>query len=607
VADFIVTPILAIAGAVGSTVGASGIGGLLVKVALTVATTAFSALLQPKPEAPKPDTLRDTQKSEEGPGRWAIGRLELEGRISFGDTNDLNIMRVILHAFGELDSIEETIYDGRSVTVEDDGAVSTQPYVSEDGSYSFVNIFTKPGDGTETAWDELIEYFPGRWTEDHRLRGIFQTLLWIKSPGIDEMKFNGLFGGGIKDVRYVARMQRPYDPRDGTYHWTLNGVIICMWARLQLPGTTLASFDLATMATMADEAEVEVPKLGGGTEPRCQISGGGEGQITTEVVKEFYRCAGLEEVVVDGKITFRWLDDYPDAAVTLRSTGNYRHIQEMQLKTAPDSGRRPNVAKVKFLSPQREYKVSEILIQEFDSPGGTYTGPAWARVQSEIDKYGVQEQVYEYKYCPSASQAQRLARRDFWMDRAVAAELLLAFAVIGLWGVRVVDVEIPEVGEDGAAETLRARLADAPRVNDAAGTGDVVLKLIPEILQTAWDPDTDEMPAPPPLVPSQHDNQIQRPPAPVSAVAVDDGGWQVVVTLPAAPAGADTAEVQFRHYTAGPDLPSAWLSMTETGLTSATATGDYRDIKCEFRWRVFTEAGEGSLFSALLVVPSLST
>jgi hypothetical protein len=599
-------PIAGLLGTIGSTIGAGGIGGILAKVVLTVATTALQMLLTPKPEAPRPDTLRDSQPSEEGPGRWAIGRVQLEGRISFGDTKDLNIMRVILHAFGRIDAVEEVIYDGRPIVVEADGAVSSPPYVSEDGTYSFVNVFTKVGDGTETAWEELLAYFPERWTSDHRIRGIAQSLLWIKSPGIDEAKFSGLFGGGIKDLRLVARMQRPYDPRTGTYGWTQNGVVCCMWIRLQLPGTTLADFHMASLATMADEADVLVPILDGDPEPRSRVSGGGEGQITTEVVAEFYRCAGLEEVrSADGKIAFRWLDDYPAAEVTLRSTGSYRHIQEMQIKMGPDGGRRPNVAKVKFLSPERQYIVSEIPIQEFDGPGGNYVGPDWARVQDEIDLYGEQEKVYEFKYCPSASQAQRLARREFHMDRAVIAELLTGFAVIGLWGVRTVDVEIPEVGVDGASETKRARLADAPRVNDAAGTGDVVLKIIPEILQTAWDPDEDEMPPPPPLTLSEYESDIRRPDAPTSAVAVNSGGWSVVVNLPAAPAGAETAEANFRHYTAGPDLPSEWTEMTETGMTSASAPGDFRGVQCEFRWRVFNEANEGSYFSPVLVVESL--
>jgi hypothetical protein len=601
-------PVVGLLGTIGSTVaGAGGIGGLLVKVALTAATTLLSALLAPKPEVPTPDALRNTEKSEEGPGRWAVGRVELEGKISFGDTNGLNIMRVILHAFGEIDEVEETKYDGKKVTIEEDGAVSTDPYVSETGEWSFVNIFTKVGDGTETAWPQLIEYFPGKWSSAHRLRGIAQTLLWIKSPGIDEAKFNGLFGGGIKDVRLVAKMQKPYDPRTDTYHWTLNGVLIAMWVRMQLPDSrTLDHFDLDNVSLMADQADVSVPSLSG-TEVRSQLSGGGEGQITVDVVKEMYRCAGIEEYrTEDRKIAFRWLDDYPAPEVRLLATGNARHIQRMQLKRGADSGRKPNVAKVKFLSPERQYKVAEILIQEFDSPGGTYTGPAWARVHDDVDRYGEQERMYEFKFCPQPGQAQRLARREFWLERADVAELLLGFSVIGLWGIRHLDLEIPDVGEDGASIFARCRIADSPRINDAAGTGDVVLRLFPPILQTGWNPEEDEMEPPPVLDgPAGGSHPITRPAVPVSASAVDDAGWEVHVVLPAAPEGTTAAATEFRHYTAGPSTPSAWIPMTMPTITSAESPGDYRGIRCEFRWRVYNE-GEGSLYSPILNVPSLA-
>ena len=46
------------------------------------------------------------------------------------------------------------------------------------------------------------------------------------------------------------------------------------------------------------------------------------------------------------------------------------------------------------------------------------TGIAWATIDDEVDRWGEKILTVELPFCPSASQAQRIARRIFEWSRA---------------------------------------------------------------------------------------------------------------------------------------------------------------------------------------------
>src|SRR5690606_39773495 len=109
------------------------------------------------------------------------------------------------------------------------------------------NLRTKAGDGSETAWPQLVSAFPSLWTSDHRVRGIAQTLARYISPGLDTeegiAKFNKLFQGGEPDVAIVGRFDLVYDPRNPahdpddpeTWDWSDNGPLCAARIMLRYP------------------------------------------------------------------------------------------------------------------------------------------------------------------------------------------------------------------------------------------------------------------------------------------------------------------------------------------------------------------------------------
>ena len=584
-----------------------GLGGLLLKGALIAGGIAAQLLLAPKPkEPPRPDDLRNTKESEEGPGLIAFGRVEVEGSVVFGDTSKYDLYRVILHAFGPLDAVEEYYYDGHAVVVDRNGLVSSPPYVSSRSVRSHLRLYTQPGDGGETAWPLLMDAFPKRWTGDHRARGNAQTLLHFVSPGAADSRFGKLLTGGLKPVRLRARFQRPYDPRDGQSRWTMNAALIIYHYRRQLPGAGEEVFDEVGIGQRADEADALVPTIGG-TRPRAQLSGGGEAAVDSDFLLKLMECAGLEEVqTVDGKVSLRWLEDAPAAEVYLRE----RHIVEQRIQKGPVGAERPNVCRVKYLSAERQYTVAEIPLQVFDTPDGSYSGPAWARVQDEVDLYGEQEVELDLRYCPHPGQALTIARRLFHMRRAWSGDLTTTLAGLRLYGRRTIDVDVSDIGPDEGPLKVRARITEGILVQDTDDRAEVQvpIAIIPDILFTSWKVSRDEVEGPPELDRPVYDPELPTPAPPTSiSAAVLPGSVHELRVQTDVPHGEDVEamEVNFRSYDAAGN-PDLWERMEERGLRLGTAPGDYRGRRVDARVRVYNDKDESSDFSGIFSVASVA-
>jgi len=569
---------------------AAALGAALVYGGLGAAYLGAQALFRPRGQQIDPNRLKQTQQGSEGPGIHAFGLVELAGKIDYGNTDGYLIYRLILHCFGPAVAIEQYFYDGRPVTVEANGDVSTPPFARPGGSW--LNLQHRVGDGTEVAWPGLLSSFPDVWTADHRVRGIFQTLMRFENPGTGNELFPELLQGGIRDTRVRARVGLFLDPRTETAVWSRNGVLICLHYFRQLPGITDAIIDFDDLATRATEAEALVATLSG-TAPRCRLSGGWEGVISTEVVEDMLASAGLEvRRAASGKFTFAWLEDDPDSELTLTE----RHRITAEYRAGPEGASRPNVCTLVYFSPERGYELAEIDL----------TAAPWARVQDEIDRYGEKEFPVRLPFCCDASQAQRIARRLFWMARADFGVFHSTFAGLAAWGKRTVMLEIPDVGEDENVPVLVKARIEPVAVSDADGRTEIPFNAIPPILQTPWNPAADEVPPPPDRVLPQYAAPLPQPaePAWATVVATDAIGGRETRVRFTPVSGAATAEATWRPYVV--TTPGAWAGMTEIDLTTAVVAEDLTGDRADFRVRFFDADGGGSLFSDLLEVSSLA-
>lgn len=591
----------AIGGLVVSALGFVGLGGLVAGVsAATVgafviagAGFAISALSKSRTgqhSNANPGDIKNTTAGSESDGRHAFGRVRLGGKVVFGNTSGYDIYRLIICCFGPLDSVEEYFYGGLEIVVDVDGKVSSPPWAT--ASTQNLYIKTKIGDGTETAWSELTSTFPTLWTSDHRARGLVQILLHAVNPGTGDSRFLTLFQGGIKNTEVVARIGDFYDPRPDASAWTMNAVLVCLHYLRQLPGMSDSQIDFDDIKTIANQADTSVTVIGG-TAPRAQLSGGWEGPLTADILNDMLESAGLELIETDaGLNTFRFIEDDPDSEITLYNN----QIIDRVFQAGPEGAKRPNICRLKYFSPERGYDLAEIDL----------TGAPWAKVQGEIDKYGEQELLISLVFCSDASQAQRIARRIFHMERADFGMIKTTMAGLATWGMKTITIEIPDVGVDGASLFVKCRKGTV-RTNDADGTCEIPVKIIPDELTTAWNSATMEVAAPPQLVNIEFESELATPAAPsLILVQYPDNSYETRIKFTSV-SGAATAEGNYRKYTGG--NPESWLAMTEylgdSGAWYAYSPDNTLGRKVDARCRFFNANGEASHLSSNTAIESM--
>lgn len=583
-------------------------GSVLFGAATLAANVAASIFLRPSTKT-DPQKVKNTEQGSEGPGRYLVGRAIAGGKLAFGNTSGYKIYRMPLHAFGPLDFAEEYYYGGRIVIIDAvTGECSSPPYLRSTGTVR-LNVKTQKGDGTETAWSDLVADFPDTWTSDHKVKGIAHSLLRFTSPGTESSRFGELLQGGVKDLELLGRWGRYYDQRNlahdiddpSTWSWTLNGVLIVQHFLRLLPGFSDALIDFDTNADTADEAD-ELVATAAGTTPRCRLSGGWEGPLTHDIVIDMMESAGLEmRRQADGRWGLAFVEDDPESELTLTA----EHILEISpLQVGPEGVKRPNIVRLTYFSPERRYELAEIGLHEQDDEGD-YLAAGWSRIDSEIERYGEQEYPVQLTFQPDFARAQPIARRLFHMARAETATVRTSWAGMAAQGKRIISIEVPGIGSDGGSVFLKCRKGTM-RIDDASGTCEIPIQVIPSELQTPWNPATMEAAAPPELDASQYAAELDTPaqPAGFALVQYSGGTYEVRIRTAGVP-DAETVQATWRAYSAG--LPGSWTNMTEVDFTLAYASAVVGNIgeAADFRIQFFGDDGAASNPSPVLSTSNL--
>lgn len=555
-AEFIITPIAfaLFAGPLGAvaSVGAIYTG---VQIALLAGLAIGSSLLsRQQQQKVDPGAFKSTFSSSESSEINAIGRVGISGLKAFGNTKGSDKSRLVAHARGPLKAVEEYKLGGREVTVDPDGAVSSPPYAKPGGSW--VNWKIKDGVGADTAWADLMSDFPSLWTADHTLPGVINSLIRYTTPGFATTeaaeKHQVMYGGGEPDGMIVGRFNHVYDPREvgadpddeETFVWSMNGPLCAARIMSFYPDLTMASFDWDVIADEADKADVLVDTLTG-TEPRSRISGVWLSEAERgSTMQDVLDSAGLEIVQSDeGLIRIRLIDDAPTAEVSIAA----KDIVDFGWKSGPEAVERPNVCRIRYYSAERNYEMADIDM----------SGIGWARIDDEITRYGEKPIDISLPFCPSASQAQRIARRLFLLARADAGQVATNWVGAGCWEAIYTNIELPDLDE-----TALTKIAP-PRIDDAAATVDIPYVVWPQdLIDDPWDPATMEAAAPEDLPDLQNESELDTPDAPTEAtVVVYPNGNREMRMKFSGVTGGTIAEANFRTYTGG--LPNAWQATTE--------------------------------------------
>lgn len=601
-ADFIITPIAfsLFAGPLGAV---ASFGAIYTGVQIAAYAAVIGAQLAFGRQQQKidPGEMKNTFQEAESSEFNAVGRVKLGGLKAFGNTKGNVISRLVWHVKGPMVAVEQYFLGGREVTVEADGAVSSPPWAKPSGSWAYIK--SKIGDGTETAWPELIADFPSLWTSAHQCRGIFQSLVRFTVPDFGSedgnKKFQKLYQGGAPDLEEVARVGRIFDPRDpgqgadspATWQWRDNGILCAVHVMRSFPDLNSSDFDWNFLATEANRADVFVATKTG-TEPRARCWGIWPSENKrADTMQQVLDSIGAEVIMSDaGLIRIRLIDDAPVKELTYTD----KHIQELNWKSGPEAVERPNVCRIKYYSPERGFDMGEINM----------TGITWARVDEEVARYGEKIFDVELPFCPSASQAQRIARRLFLQARADAGGLKTNMAGLAAWGVTYCEIE------DSLDDAMMLCRIASPRIDDEGGMVDIPYIVWPQdLIDIPWNPATMEADAPIVAPDIQYESELPTPAAPSAAAVVQypDSSYETRVQFTAV-TGGTIAEAVYRSYTAGnPDLFASMTEYSGTGTDRfawivANTNGKKADFKCRF----FNAEDEGSYYSPLLTVDPLT-
>lgn len=563
------------------TIGIPGaIANAISLIAVPALVVGASILGRQKVPTIKPSDAKNNFETGESTVMEGIGRVRVGGLKAFGDSDGSTRARLICRLQGQIDAIEEYFIGGREVTVDPNGDVTSPPWARPSGSWA--NWQDKAGDGTETAWSSLLSLFPSIWTSSHRVRGIAQSLVLWYNPGLAETKYFTLYQGGVPDTEQLVRASKIYDPRSGLTVWSDNGILATAHVLRHDPAFTFDMFDWDKIASEATRADALVATKTG-TEKRARAWGiWGWESPRADVLQQLLDSIGAEvRMTEEGKIWLELIDDEHESEIDFTPADGY----EITWRGGPEAVERPNTCRLTYYSPERNYDLAEIDL----------TGIAWAHVEDEITRYGSKYYDLELNFCPSASQAQRIARRKFAQARGDTGVLTADMVGLGAWGLLYGSVELPDLGD-----VLPVRL-EPPRIDDDNGTVEIPFAVWPSL--PAWNQAVDEAVAPEPIPELGYETDVEAPNAPTAVLQVTypNGSKELRVDFSLPVQDYTVAEANFRTYAAG--LPDTWQSMDEypdpDDATFAYVAGDYLGVTIDSRVRVFN-GDEGSYFSPLL-------
>lgn len=221
-----------------------------------------------RPPAPRPDNVQYNSKAAAADRFAHYGWVKAGGAIVFDRAKAGVLYRVIVHGHGRISSVEQMFLNNDAVTVNGAGEVTTAQYVHV---HPRVRLISRLGDAPDAAFDEISSVWPA-WTENHRLDGLWKTLLIAEQ--VEPEKFNAMYPAREPTVQVVAKTARVHDPRTGITEFSDN-LALCIADYMAAPDgmNEPEAFEAADIIAAADVADQDVALAAGGTEKRWRCGG----------------------------------------------------------------------------------------------------------------------------------------------------------------------------------------------------------------------------------------------------------------------------------------------------------------------------------------------
>ncbi|MEH6676123.1 hypothetical protein [Phenylobacterium sp.] len=444
--------------------------------ALTVGGIYAGLTLAAVPSIPKPEAGRRPIRQARPSRIYGVGGYcRVSGAYMHRETanNKLGVVLALMEGPAE--------FSGQYY-LNDDAVTLTGGFVDEgdDGRYrgDLVQIQTRTGLATETAYAPMITAFPDTWTSAHRGDGI--SSLMMLATHTKREKFNIEYPNG-EPIPSAVQRARCYDWRDPaqdredptTWEASTNPIVWlvhCEWARFGRSWSRCIEPVLDALTVEADYCDDVVAKVGG-TEPRYQCAGWYPADIEPDAVRQalLASCDGWMTADGRGRLVIK---SGRYEAPTFTITGE--HIEGYLWRAGREAEEDVNELVVSFTSAAHDY--SEIHCDPWrDEDAITAAGKVYS-------------QNLELTWVPSFSQARRLAKRKMSRLQALRSGQVRT-GIYGLNGLgqRYIRIQNPDLSSmsDVVCEVTNVEI-DFP-------SGQVIFDIIqadPNI--DAWNPATEE-------------------------------------------------------------------------------------------------------------------
>ena len=570
---FLAPIVTAVAGWVGTTLAAGGIGAMLLRLGGSLLLSYASQALMPKPKAPARTV---TVRAPVMPRDLVYGRARKGGVIVFlhaSGAKSQYLHLVVVLAAHRVKAIGAVWFEGEMAV--DAAGVAQGRWAGK------VTLEKRLGDEDQTAFGSLMAALPEMWTPAHRLAGCAAIYLRLSYD-------QDAFPGGIPNIAVdLEGKDDIYDPRTGARGYSENAAL-CLADYMAHPrfgiGASIGAGDgidadaLIEAANICDEA---VPLAAGGTEPRYACNGVVSLSQDPKTVIEAMLSAMAGRVAHAGGAWRLLAGAYRLPGVTL-SADDVR-AGGMVLATRVSRAESFNAVRGQFVSPENDWQADDF--------------PAVTSDVYRIEDGG--EEVWRDLSLPftiSSSTAQRLAKIELerarrQMSLRIAGKLSAWAAAVGetvmldyaRWGFAAKPFEVQSINldltasGDGAALLPELMLREtSPLVYDWDASEEAIYAAAPRTtLPSAFD-------VPAPGVPEvQEELYVTRDGAGVKALAR--------LSWTAAPSGF-VSQYQIEARLAGAE------DWTDQGRTDATVL-EIRDIApgfWEFRIKALSVLGVSS-------------
>ncbi|MDT8853892.1 phage tail protein [Paracoccaceae bacterium Fryx2] len=579
---FIVSAVVAVAGAISGVLAAGGIGAALIRIGGTLLLSYAAQALMPKPQT----TLQNrtvTIREPVVPRDLVYGRTRKGGVIVFlnsSGSDNAVLDLVIVLATHRVNSIGAVYFEGE-VALNAAGAAQ--------GRWAGkVSIEKKLGDANQTAFAALKAALPDKWTENHRLRGCAAIHLRLTYD-------QDAYPGGIPNITVDLEGKNDiWDPRIQTSVYSENPAL-CLadymanttWgigARIGQPD----GIDEMALIEAANICDEPVALAGGGTELRYACNG----VITLSEVPK---------TIIEGLLTsFAGRCAFSGGSWRIHA-GAWRapsvaltadHVREagLTLATRVTMSSNFNGVRGQFVSPENDWQPDDF--------------PAYASAAYLAEDGGEQKwRDISLPFTISAAMAQRLAKIE--LERARRQMTVRLSGKLSAWAATVGDVVALSYDRWGFA----AKPFEVQGVSlDLAASGDAAL-LLPELVLRETSPLVYDWAAseaqiyaaaPRTALPNAFDIPAPGPPTVTEDLYItrDGGGLKVLarVAWEAAPSGFVAGyQLQARQSEGGD-----WLDYGRTDGTSL----EIRDVApgaWQFRVKAISVLGVSSVWQTASV------